>query len=169
MAETHPPTPSKAAVRGHPVHPILIPLPIALVLTALAADVGYWVTDGREWAVASAWLLGGAVVTGLAAAVTGGIDFFGLQLSDSPTAVKHAVGNLVVIALAAVNLVVRLVEVEGAVLPWGIGLSVVASAALGYTGWLGGELSYKHMIGVNPQMGEPASAVRSEAHHHGHG
>lgn len=153
------PMPSRAAVRGHPVHPMLVPLPITLVLTALAADIGYWVTDDREWALGAAWLLGGAVVGGVAAGVTGAVDFFGLRLSDHPAAVRHGVGNAVVLALSVVNLVLRLGDADGAVLPWGLILSVVASAVLGYTGWLGGQLSYKHMIGVDPQMDEPGTPI----------
>lgn len=42
------PIPSKAAIKGHPIHPMLIPFPIVLIPAALAADVVYAVNDGEE-------------------------------------------------------------------------------------------------------------------------
>ncbi len=32
-------------------------------------------------------------------------------------------------------------------------------SATGYTGWLGGQLSYKHMFGVNPEQSSPDSPL----------
>lgn len=34
--------PSRAAIAGHPIHPALIPFPIAFLIAALATDLGYW-------------------------------------------------------------------------------------------------------------------------------
>lgn len=167
MAE---PTPSKAAIKGHPIHPMLIPFPIVLISSALVADVVYAVNDGEEWASAwatgAAWLLGGAVVMGTLAAVTGATDFFGVrEIREHDTAKKHGLGNLVILVLTLVNVVVRLGDPQEAVVPWGLGLTVVSAGIMAYTGWLGGELSYKHMIGVDPQMEEPEQPVLGSRAH----
>jgi uncharacterized membrane protein len=73
----HEPIPSKAAVKGHPLHPVMIPFPIAFGVAVVFTDIAYWVDDSRAWAVASAWLLWAAFATGVIAAVLGAIDYFG--------------------------------------------------------------------------------------------
>ena len=39
-------------------------------------------------------------------------------------------------------------DAAAAVLPWGLALSALTTALLAVTGWYGGELAYRHMIGV---------------------
>jgi uncharacterized membrane protein len=135
---------------GHPVHPILVAFPIALlVLTPLwdglaffgiakLAPVGYWTE------------LAGLVGGGLAA-VTGLVDFMRLE-EPSPeltkAALRHAgfaVATLTLFVIAFAfrgevsrepNLLVVLLEVVGAV-------------GLGVTGWLGGHLVFGFGVGVD--------------------
>ncbi len=62
--------------------------------------------------------------------------------------------------LTLVNLVMRRADLqEEDVVPCGLALTLSAAAILTYTGWLVGELSYKHMIGVDPQVEEPDQRV----------
>jgi uncharacterized membrane protein len=35
--------------------------------------------------------------------------------------------------------------------PWGVALSALVGLGLAVTGWTGGELSYRHLIGVDPR------------------
>ncbi len=163
----HEPTPSRAAIKGHPVHPMLIPLPIGLLTAALVADTGYWVDGSRTWALAAVWLLGGVVVTGALAGAAGLVDFMSInKIREHRTAKRHALGNGLVLLLTSVSFLIRLDGVEEGVLPWGILLTALSAAIVTYTGWLGGELSYKHMFGVNPeQMGPASPAIGSKAHH----
>lgn len=158
------PIPSKAAIKGHPIHPMLIPFPIVLIPAALVADIVYAVNDGEEWvsawATGAAWLLGGAVVMGALAAIAGATDYFGVRaVREHKTAKKHGIGNSLILVLTLVNVVVRLGDPQDAVVPWGLALTLSSAAILAYTGWLGGELSYKHMIGVNPEMEQPKQPV----------
>jgi len=156
----HHPIPSKAAIKGHPLHPIVIPYPIALATAAVFSDVAFWLTGARAWAVASAWLLWAAFATGVVAAAVGAVDYFGLDaVREHRAATQHAVGNVVALIVVLGNAVLRLVDLTGAVLPWGLVLSLLAGAVIGVTGYLGGELSYKHMIGVNPRQTEPESPL----------
>jgi uncharacterized membrane protein len=39
----------------------------------------------------------------------------------------------------------------GAVIPLGIALSLITDGILVVTGWMGGELSYRHRVGVTPR------------------
>lgn len=156
----HEPVPSKAAIKGHPLHPVVIPFPIAFGTVAVFADIGYWVTDARAWAVASVWLLWATLATGVLAGALGAVDYFGIEhVREHDTATRHGLGNAVVLAVVLANALWRLSDLEDAVLPVGIVLSAIAAAILGYTGYLGGELSYKHLIGANPSQSEPDSPL----------
>lgn len=71
--------PSLSAIVGHPIHPVIVPLPIACLVGTLASDIGFWWTDDRFWARSSLWLSGTGVVTGMGAAVPGLIDFLAID------------------------------------------------------------------------------------------
>jgi uncharacterized membrane protein len=141
---------STANVGNHPLHPMLIPFPIALLVGAFVTDLAFWGTGAAFWASASAWLLGAGIVMALLAATAGFIDFFGepriRALSD---AWYHMAGNLAAVVLAIGNLALRLGQgADTAVLPWGVLLSFIVVCILVFTGWLGGEMVYRHRVAV---------------------
>ncbi len=70
---------STAAIARHPLHPLLVPLPIAAFIFALITDIA-WLRTGRAfWGEASYWLLLTGVVTGLLAAIPGLIDYLATE------------------------------------------------------------------------------------------
>jgi uncharacterized membrane protein len=150
-----------AAIAGHPIHHILVGFPIAFWFAALATDIAYVSTRDFGWSTASIWLVGAGVVMALLAALPGFIDFFGdHRVRALRDAWRHMIGNLVAVALAALSWGLRLTQgSEVAVLPWGLVLSAAVAAILLYTGWKGGELAYRHRVGVReaPSDAETAS------------
>jgi uncharacterized membrane protein len=58
------PTPSKAAIAGHPLHPLLVPLPIGFLVGMLASDLANRATQDPFWSQASYWLVIAGVGTG---------------------------------------------------------------------------------------------------------
>ncbi|QBI55430.1 DUF2231 domain-containing protein [Streptomonospora litoralis] len=146
------PTPSRAAINGHPVHPMLVPLPIGAVVAALVADVGYVAEGSRAWALAGVWLVGAGLFSGLIAAAPGAVDFLAVRkIRRNRAALRHGAANGVLLVLLLVSFLLRLPDPEGGVLPSGLILTALSAAVLGYSGWLGGELSYRHMFGVDPR------------------
>lgn len=140
---------STVNIAGHPIHPVLIPFPIAFLVGALLTDIGYWLAEDVFWARASLWLVGAGLVTGLLAAVVGAIDYFTIDRAQEHAAGKiHAAGNATVIVLATINLFIRWRDPAAGILWWGLLLSLLTAAILGVTGWYGGELAYRHKIGV---------------------
>ncbi|MUL41982.1 DUF2231 domain-containing protein [Streptomonospora sp. PA3] len=149
---SHEPTPSRAAIKGHPIHPMLVPLPIGMVIAALAADIGYLAEGSRAWALAATWLVGAGLFSGLIAAVPGFVDFLASRtIRRHPSALRHGAANGIVVVLLLVSFLLRLPDPQAAVLPSGLILTALSTAILAYSGWLGGELSYRHMFGVNPR------------------
>lgn len=138
---------SKAAIAGHPIHPMLVPIPIALFVAALVTDIVY-VTDGSQgWAIASRWLLGGGLLGAALAALAGFVDFAGnARIREVRDAWLHMFANLAAVAIEAVNLFVRLPDprIAGSL---GVALSAVAGLILLFSGWKGGELVFRHGVG----------------------
>jgi uncharacterized membrane protein len=141
--------PSTAAIAKHPIHPMLIPLPIGFLIGAFASDLATIWTEDPFWARAALWLTGAGVVTGLVAAIPGLIDFFTIKrVRDHSIAWIHGIGNIIVMGLAIASWTLRLSDAVAAVRPWGIVLSALITLMLAVTGWVGGELSFRHRIGV---------------------
>ncbi|MDP9424293.1 MAG: DUF2231 domain-containing protein [Pseudomonadota bacterium] len=67
--------------------------------------------------------------------------------SDYSEAVRHMAANLMLVLLEAANLLLRLGN-PGFVASTGIYLSGIAVLILLYSGWKGGELVFRHGIGV---------------------
>ena len=143
---THPP--STAKIGGHPIHPMLIPFPIVCFIGAFVTDIMYASNGEPGWATASNWLLGVGLVMAALAAITGLTDFLGddrvRRLGD---AVKHMLANVTAVVLEAVNLVLRLDNPDFAG-STGIWISGIVVLILLYSGWKGGELVYRHGVGV---------------------
>ena len=163
-------SPSRAAISGHPIHPMLVPFPIAFLVGAFLADLGFVSTGDPFWARAAQWLLGAGCVTGIAAAAVGAVDFAAIPKARSLAAGwMHFLGNAAALLLAGWNFFTRLGMAGDAVLPGGIILSLATTFILVVTGWLGGELAYRHRIGVmrdaerealaREYMAEPAYAA----------
>ena len=144
-----PPVPSLAAIAGHPIHPMLVPLPIGALSLALASDLAFAATGDRFFARASTFLLGAGIATGALAGAVGSIDFTGReQVREHGESWMHAGGNIAALAVSAVNLAIRQGDQAKNVVPMGLALSALTGTMLVVTGWLGGELSYRHRIGV---------------------
>jgi uncharacterized membrane protein len=144
--------PSRASIMGHPLHPILVPLPIASLVGAFVSDVAYLRTGDRFWARASKTLLATGLLTGLAAAPLGMLDFASLPHARKPIdGWIHGIGNAAVLGLAAANLAGRRGDGERAIAGSDVLLSATTAALLGVSGWFGGELVFRHRIGVGDE------------------
>ena len=140
---------STAQIAGHPLHPMLIPLPIASFLGAFATDLVFKATDDPAWARASKWLIGAGLVTATAAAATGMTDYLGDErIKKIGAANRHMIANIAVVAIESVNLGLRFTRETEDMPEAGPWLSGAAGALLAYSGWLGGELTYRHRVGV---------------------
>lgn len=140
--------PSTVSIHQHPLHPILVVFPLGLLITALGADALYWWTRDAFFARGAWWLIGGGLAGGVVSAVVGFVDFITIRYSrEQISSWSHMVAGISVLSLATANLLLRWPDPEGAVLPWGLLLSVDTFIMLIVTGWLGGNLTFRHLIG----------------------
>jgi uncharacterized membrane protein len=140
---------STAKIADHPIHPLLIPFPIVCFVGTLVTDIVYTRNHDGGWATASHWLLAIGLAMAVLAAVAGLTDYLGddrvRRLGD---ALKHMLANVTAVVLEAVNLVLRINNNDfiGAA---GVYISAVVVLILVYSGWKGGNLDYRHGVGVH--------------------
>src|SRR4051812_19311298 len=94
---------------GHPVHPMLIVLPIGLFSIGALADLGYLATGNTDLATVAYWNIGLGIVGGLLAAIFGAIDWFALPAGTRAKAIGlwHGVGNVVIVVIMLVSWLLR--------------------------------------------------------------
>lgn len=137
-----------ANIAGHPIHPMLVPLPIGLWVFSFVCDIcSRFAADPATWQVVALYTMIGGIVGALAAAVFGFIDL--MSLPQGPvrgTAVTHMAINLTVVVLFAVNAWFRMSDRAS---PIGFWLSLVAILLLVVSGWLGGKMVYTQGVAVD--------------------
>lgn len=140
---------SSMSIAGHPIHPVLVIFPVAFLSGAAGSDIGYWLTGDFFWARASVWLIGLGGLAGILAALIGVVDFIRVKKVRQRTAGwAHMLINIAVLVLTFVNFGLRLDDPQTTIVPIGITLSLIVATLLSIGGWYGGELSFRHKIGV---------------------
>lgn len=157
---------SKVRVARHPMHPILVMLPTAMFPLLVLLDVLRYVfpADLAFWTIGFWVALVGALTT-LAAAIPGIVDLAAIPNESRAhrTALFHFVNGLVVLVLFLGSFAVRWPAGSGDErLAWATAIDVLGLLAITLQGWLGGELVYKHHIGVLNQA-EGADPVTLES------
>jgi uncharacterized membrane protein len=142
---------SRAAIAGHPLHPMMIHFPVAALLGLVGADAAYVYGGDPFWARAGVWLAGVGAVGGWAASVAGLVDLLTVRrVRRLITAWSHALIAVMMLSLASMNWALRLGEDTGsAVLPWGLCLTLLTAAFIAVAAYLGGRLVYENAVAVN--------------------
>ena len=151
-----------ASIAGHPLHTILVALPIGLWIFSLVCDGIGLVTNGPDWFEIAYITLIGGLIGALTAAVPGVMDFGHARNRHGPRARRvvlvHVMLNLLVIALVSCNIYLRTIS-DQVELP--IALSFISVLLLAASGWFGGELV--HVIGVTTREPGPDPRAQSAA------
>ena len=135
-----------ASIAGHPIHPMLVALPIGLWIFSLVCDLVFALgATSENWRLVALYTLAGGIVGALLAAVPGFIDMLSLPWPVKRTALIHMTINLTVVALYVVNLWLRLDGAQHSTVLW---LSIVGIGLLVISGWLGGKMVYEEGVGV---------------------
>lgn len=140
---------SRMAIRGHPIHPMLIHFPVAALLGLIATDLAYIVSGDYFWARASLWLVGVGALGGWVSGFAGLIDLLSVsQIRRLITAWCHAILAVMLLSLASLNWLFRLDTADVNIFPWGLYLSLLTGVLIASASYLGGRLVYEHAVGV---------------------
>ncbi|HEY4071032.1 MAG TPA: DUF2231 domain-containing protein [Sphingomicrobium sp.] len=142
---------------GHPVHPVLVHFPVALLLSATIADLAY-VSGLTQDTHIGAVLMAGGLAGGLLAMGAGMADLVKLDQKLVPHAMMHA--SFVGLAWLGYGIALYLRKDSlFASNPLGgqaIAVSLVSAVVLAFGGWLGGRLVYT--FGANVAARGPAGS-----------
>jgi uncharacterized membrane protein len=142
---------SRAKLLGHPVHPMLIVLPLGLFIAAVIFDGLHLWRRSATFAAVAYWNIAAGVVGGLLAAVFGLIDWFAIPAGTRAKRIGllHGGSNVVVVLIFAVVWLMRGERPDTAPTTTLFLLEVVALALGSVAGWLGGELVDRLGVGVD--------------------
>jgi uncharacterized membrane protein len=142
---------SKASIGGHPIHPMLIPFPLALWATSFVVDVLFYFLRHPTLLIISKFMIAAGCIGAIAAAIPGIIDWLAIKNGDAKKVANwHARLNVTALVVFAISLFLRLgsySEIVGRKLTIPFLLSFVGVILISISGWLGGELAFRYGIG----------------------
>jgi uncharacterized membrane protein len=140
---------SRMAIHQHPIHPMLVVYPVAFLSVVVVADGLFLLLGQPFWALAAFWLNAAGLALGLLAGAVGMFDMFLIRVvRRHVSAWNHFIVAVMVLAVAAGGVWLRLPDPVAAVWPWGLVMSTLLAMLVPVAGWLGGTLSFRHGIGV---------------------
>lgn len=159
---------SKAAIGSHPIHPMLVPIPIGAFFLSFVGDVMHMaIPEDRFWYDFSFTCVGIGIAFAVVAAIAGAVDYFGVKMSGPAfrVATAHALLNVCLVAFYLVSFLLR--RNAAALLdrrwPVALSFSFLGLGTLGVSAWLGGKLAYHHRIGVEEAEADASHARRERA------
>jgi uncharacterized membrane protein len=142
---------SKATLGGHPVHPMLIPFPLALWTTSFLVDILFYFVRHPTLLVIAKFMLAAGCIGALAAAVAGFIDWLAIPKGEvKKVANWHARLNVLALVIFTISFLLRLgrySDLVGRKLTIPFLLSLVGVILISISGWLGGELVFRYGVG----------------------
>jgi nitrite reductase/ring-hydroxylating ferredoxin subunit/uncharacterized membrane protein len=142
---------SRAQIKSHPIHPMLVVVPLGLFLGSWIFDlIGKATNNELLWAASYYCAIAG-IIGGFCAAIPGVIDWATVvppRSSGKKRGLLH--GSLNVLGLA--GFIIIAVHRYSAIAEPGafeLGLMTVCIGIFVVSGWLGGTLSYRNQIGVD--------------------
>src|SRR5215210_2802477 len=142
---------SRAKLLGHPVHPMLIVLPLGLFIAAVVFDGVYLWRGSTSLATAAYWNIAAGIIGGLLAAVFGLVDWLAIPAGTRAKRIGllHGGSNVVVVLIFALVWFMRGDTTDMGPTTSLFLLEVVALALGSVAGWLGGELVDRLAVGVD--------------------
>jgi uncharacterized membrane protein len=163
----HPVSAVLAGPYGHPLHPILVTVPIGAWVASLVFDLAsHVVADPGFLARGSLWLIGLGVVGALAAALVGFLDLLAISTGTPAfrTGLVHAGLNLVVSVGYLGGFLWRRISDLSISVEWGpLALSAACLAVLAVSGYLGGMLAYRYGVRVVDEATQPSGYRHSRS------
>lgn len=155
---------ARATLLGHPIHQILIVLPLGLFVVSVVFDVLSAWRYMPQLSIASFWNVVVGVGAGVVAALFGFIDWTKIpsRTRAKRLGILHALVNIAVVAMFAISAGLRY-QIDGYVATaTPLALEVVGFVLAGLGGWMGGELVDRLGIGVHEHAHADAPSSLSQ-------
>ncbi len=149
MRAAHRPGMAAAGPYGHPIHPMLVTIPIGAFVATLAFDIASVAVEGRAYGRPAVWLSLIGIASGLLASLFGLVDYRRLTKGTRAHAVatRHMILMDVVLLCFVVGFFVRRADADqylNGTPTIALVLSAVGVGIMLIGGWLGGKLAYSY-------------------------
>lgn len=140
---------------GHPLHSAMVSVPIGAWSAGAVMDV-LELTGTKKLRAAADLTTFIGLAGALSAAIPGLADWSTTEGDAKRVGFIHAATNIAVSGLYGASLLARASKKRGL----GIALSLVGMGLVGFSGWLGGELSFKYGVGVRKEAFKASRSSR---------
>lgn len=142
---------SKARFLGHPIHPMLVVIPLGLFIAAVVLDALYYWRGDVLFATISYYNIAGGILGGLLAAVFGFRDWLAIPSGTRAKRIGlfHGVANVIVVLLFGAVWLARTALPDLAPTNLLLAFEAAAITLAMIAGWLGGELVDRLGVGVD--------------------
>ena len=158
---------SKVRILGHPIHPMLVPFPIAFFTSTLACAIVYISTKNVFWFKIEFIANCAGVVMAIAAVLPGAVDWLVIPMEQEAkvTGMKHMLANAVSVALFGANAGVSYSYYNDPNPPYqyGVLLSSFGFLLMLYAGYMGWKMVQTHHVGVDISSKEDVPQIGSTA------
>jgi uncharacterized membrane protein/nitrite reductase/ring-hydroxylating ferredoxin subunit len=144
---------SRAHIKSHPLHPILVAFPIAFLTGALVFDILALLLTNPVFHTTAFCLLIAGIGMALIAAIPGLVDFLYTvppKSSAKKRASKHAIFNLCMVTVFCFALYYRSSDESPSPVVF-IAFESAGFVLMAIAGWMGGTLVHRNQIGVDPR------------------
>lgn len=144
---------SRANIKTHPLHPVLIAFPVAFFTGTLVFDILGGIQEKDSFHTTALYLLTAGIGMGIVAAIPGLIDYLYTVPPNSSAkkrATTHALINVCMLALFITALFYR-IRADMPSLALVIGLEATGFILISVAGWMGGTLVHRNQIGIDPR------------------
>lgn len=141
---------SKANIKTHPLHPMLVPFPLAFFTGTLIFHILGWAMNNPALLTTAYYLNLAGIFLALITAVPGFIDFLYTvppKSSGKTRAAKHGITNVIVLLFFTAAFFLRRGDDPNNVLV--LVLELIGMILMSIAGWMGGTLVYRNQIGVD--------------------
>lgn len=141
---------SKVNIKSHPLHPILIPFPIAFFTGTLLCHIAGWLMNKPDLLRTAYYLNVAGIGFALLAAIPGFIDFLYTvppKSSGKKRAAQHGITNVIMLVCFIIAFFYRRNETSNHYFL--ASLEIIGVSLMIIAGWMGGTLVYRNQIGVD--------------------
>lgn len=143
---------SRASLGNHPIHPMLVPIPIGAFALTFVGDLAYATSGLHFWYAFAFVSMGIGILGAVAAAPFGLADYLGIPAGTQAkrTATVHLTLNATALVLYVMNWMLRRGGGAAGEEMWPLAflVEVFAFVSLALSGWLGGRLVFEDKVGV---------------------
>jgi nitrite reductase/ring-hydroxylating ferredoxin subunit/uncharacterized membrane protein len=141
---------SKASIKSHPIHPILVCFPLAFYIGTLLFDSLAVIKEEVAFGLTGQYLHSAGIIAAICAAIPGVIDYTYTvppKSSAKKRAATHGILNTAALLIFGVALYCKHIEDLSPFVV--IGLELTGVIVTAWAGWLGGTLVHRNQIGID--------------------